>query len=264
LKRQGFLEAGYEYIMMNQTNFPDLNDYFIFHRDYALEARFYEPSLVKAAGFSKKLYQKLLHPALATEISRLAGLTTLDACYDHLQQKLKDPSFSQQSQLFLSSITSKTAAAAFSSPSPESAVSIPSKRPPVCVNCGQNHYLSDCPHPCTCLCGKLPKLCDTQKKKIVQIRERKYNKCKTSLPPIPAVIDSAATGIFLQSSSSITNYLPYPSTDPSRRISIGNSDIILAAGHGQLGKTSIPADHEYLNESSWFIVSFKGSESSCL
>jgi hypothetical protein len=86
-------------------------------------------------------------------------------------------------------------------------------------------------------------LCDTQKKKIVQIRERKYNKCKTSLPPIPAVIDSAATGIFLQSSSSITNYLPYPSTDPSRRISIGNGDIILAAGHGQLGKTSIPADH---------------------
>jgi hypothetical protein len=57
------MEAGYEYIMMNQTNFPDLNDYFIFHRDYALEARFYEPSLVKAAGFSKKLYQKLSHPA---------------------------------------------------------------------------------------------------------------------------------------------------------------------------------------------------------
>ena len=108
----------------------------------------------------------------------------------------------------------------------------------------RDHIIYDCPIT-TCLscnprCTDRLK-CPVNSSKLLAISTHKASICK--LPIIPAVIDSAATGIFLQSSSSITNYTPYSSDNPSSRISVGNGDIIVAAGHGQLGKTTISADH---------------------
>jgi hypothetical protein len=96
----------------------------------------------------------------------------------------------------------------------------------ICINCKvRGHTIYRCPHKCPCgQCDK-PELCKPNKDQLEEIRKQKLARCKHSLlsPPfIPAVIDSAATGVFLQSSSPISNYIPYRSDDPSSRIAVGN------------------------------------------
>jgi hypothetical protein len=146
--------------------------------------------------------------------------------------------------------------------SPKVAAATNSFRPTLCISCkSPDHKGFDCPIECTRCPSTVPshvgKDCKLVKQELKDIAERKArkfgsDKCKLcsftsrsvskSPTSISAALDSAANGVFLSSQSLVSNFSPYESSDPRRRINVANGEILLAAGSGYLGTSSIPVD----------------------
>jgi len=181
-----------------------------------LEFLCYSPTVIALLGEAKELYKSLVHPLMYSIIHNSPILKTTDECFAEVSKIYHLPTFHLKYGHLLAPTASsipKIAAAAVAASNPAPADRYAKTE---CINCKKlGHPIHQCREPCPCGQCLKPSKCPVHAPKIAEMNANKKAKLarlsmlagnsKIPIPRIPAVIDSAATGVFLQSSSPISN-----------------------------------------------------------
>jgi len=204
------------------------------------------------------LYKKNLHPDLRQNVIQV---TSIKDSLEYIMAKAIEYRINAFNKVPLAVPTAATLPTPKYTSTSKTAniVQSSSANVPCCFACkAPDHRAYDCTFTCTypsCMPAKrhIGKECEVIQKLLIEIAKKKsQNICKSSRKSVSpksastsqfAAIDSAANGVFLQSSDHIRHLLPYASNDNHRRIKVGNGQTILAEAHGTLGTTSISADY---------------------